>query len=280
VGVSPSGHISLWLDVECPEGDTPTRSEFTARLTVVIVGFVGSGSMAAAIARGWAGEFELMLFSDSGSGRAQELAEEMGGEAVSSAEIAVRADLVVLAVKPNRLEDVAPQLGEAKEVVSVLAITTLAQLRAALPAAEHILRVMPNVGVEVRKGVLCVAGSASPAGREKLDLLGRVIEIAEEDFDAATAVIGCSPAYFALAAGAITDAGVKDGLDPQLARELVTETAVGTAELLRRRDPAELSKAVASPGGATEAGLQALEREGARHAFEAAVEASLERMRG
>jgi pyrroline-5-carboxylate reductase len=246
----------------------------------MIVGFVGSGNMAAAMAQGWAGEFEQMLFSDSGSGRASELAAELGGEAVSNAEIAERADLLVLAVKPNKLEEVAPQLQEAKEVVSVLAITTLAQLQAALPVAERILRVMPNLGVEVRRGVLCVAGSASPAGREKLDLLGHVIEISEEDFDAATAVMGCSPAYFALAAEAIAAAGAKDGLDPQLARELVTETAAGTAELLRRHDPAALSKAVASPGGATEAGLQALDREGARRAFEAAVEASLERMRG
>jgi len=212
-----------------------------------------------------------MLFSDGGSGRAKELAGEVGGEAVSSAEIARRADLVVLAVKPNKLDEVAPELGEAKEVVSVLAITTLAQLQAALPTAAHILRVMPNVGVEVRKGVLCVAGSASTSGREKLDLLGRVVEIAEEDFDAATAVMGCSPAYFALAAEAIAEAGEKDGLDPELSRELVTETVAGTAELLRRHDPAALRKAVASPGGATEAGLQALDREGARRAFEAAV---------
>lgn len=221
-----------------------------------------------------------MLFSDSGSGRAGGLAAELGGEVASNEEIARRADLVVLAVKPNKLGEVAPQLGEEKEVVSVLAITTLAQLQAALPGAEHVLRVMPNVGVEVRKGVLCVAGSASSVGREKLDLLGHVFEIAEEDFDAATAVMGCSPAYFALAAEAIADAGVKDGLDPQLARELVAETAVGTAELLRHHDPAELRKAVASPGGSTEVGLEALDREGARRAFEAAVEASLERMRG
>jgi pyrroline-5-carboxylate reductase len=236
--------------------------------------------MAAAIARGWTGEFEEMLFSDSGSGRAGELAAELGGEVASNEQIARRADLMLLAVKPNRLGEVAPELGGAKEIVSVLAITTLVQLRAALPAAEHVLRVMPNVGVEVRKGVLCVAGSASPAARERLDLLGHVVEIAEEDFDAATAVMGCSPAYMALAAEAIADAGVKDGLDPELARDLVAETAVGTAKLLRRHDPAEIRKAVASPGGATEAGLQALEREGAREAFEAAVAASLERMRG
>ena len=235
--------------------------------------------MAAAMARGWAGEFEGMLFSDSGSGRAQALAEELGGEVASNAEIARRADLVVLAVKPNKLDEVAPELGEAKEVVSVLAAVPLERLQAALPDARHVLRVMPNVGVEVRQGVLCVAGSASEQARAKLELLGRVVELAEEDFDAATAVMGCSPAYLALAVEAIADAGAADGLDPALARELVVETAAGTAELLRRHDPADVRKAVASPGGSTEAGLEALDREGARAAFEAAVEASLQRMR-
>ena len=246
----------------------------------MIVGFVGSGSMAAAMARGWVGEFESMLFSDSGSGKAQRLAEELGGEAVSNEEIARRAELVVLAVKPNKLDEAAPQLAGAREVVSVLAITPLERLRAALPGADHVLRVMPNVAVEVRQGLLCAAGSASEATRGKLEALGRLVEIPEEDFDAATAVMGCSPAYLALAVEAIAEAGAADGLDPQLARDLVVETAVGTAELLRRHDPAELRRAVASPGGATEAGLEALDREGARRAFEAAVEASLERMRG
>lgn len=245
----------------------------------MIVGFVGSGSMASAMAWGWVGEFERVLFSDSGSGRARELASQLGGEAISNAEIAREADLVVLAVKPNKLEEVALELGEAREVVSVLAATPLARLRAALPNAERVLRVMPNVGVEVRKGVLCAAGSATDMTWTKVGLLGKIIEIAEEDFDAATAVMGCSPAYLALAVEAIADAGAADGLDPELSRRLVVETAVGTAELLRRQDPAALRKAVASPGGSTERGLEALDREGARRAFEAAVEASLERMR-
>ncbi len=115
--------------------------------------------------------------------------------------------------------------------------------------------------------------------REKLALLGHVVELPDEDFDAATAVMGCAPAYLALAVEAIADAGAEDGLDPELARELVVETTAGTAELLRVRHPADVRKAVASPGGSTEAGLEALDREGARGAFEAAVRASLERMR-
>jgi pyrroline-5-carboxylate reductase len=221
-----------------------------------------------------------MLFSDSGSGRARGLAEELGGEAVSNEEIADRADVVLLAVKPNKLEEVAPALAGAKEVVSVLAATPLERLRGAFPGADHVLRVMPNVGVEVRQGVLCVAGTVSDEARAKLEALGRVVEIGDGDFDLATAVMGCSPAYFALAAGAIADAGVQAGLDAELARELVVETAVGTAELLRRHRPEAVMEAVASPGGSTEQGLKALDREGAREAFGAAVDASLERMRG
>jgi pyrroline-5-carboxylate reductase len=245
----------------------------------MIVGFVGSGSMAAAMARGWSGHLERMLFSDSGSGRAQALAEELGGEAVSNAEIGAQADLVVVAVKPAMLAAVAPDLTEAKVVISLLGATPLGSVATAFPAAEtH--RVMPNVAVEVGRGVLCVTGPLSPALREKLELLGHVVELPDEDFDTATAVMGCAPAYLALAVEAIADAGAKDGLDPELARELVVETAAGTAELLRTHNPADVRKAVASPGGSTEAGLEALDREGGREAFEAAVRASLERMRG
>jgi pyrroline-5-carboxylate reductase len=243
------------------------------------IGFVGAGSMAGAMARGWAGEVDGLLFSDSGSGRAAELARELGGEATSNAEIGKRADIVVLAVKPAALDRVAAELRGATVVISLLGATSLEEVSEAFPGAS-VLRVMPNVGVEVRRGVLCVAGEAAPGVRELLGALGHVVELPDENFDAATAVMGCAPAYLALAVEAIADAGAEDGLDPDLAKELVVETAAGTAELLRLRDSAEVRKAVASPGGSTEAGLEALDREGARDAFAAAVRASLERMRG
>jgi pyrroline-5-carboxylate reductase len=245
----------------------------------VIIGFVGSGNMAAAIARGLAGEVDGMLFSDSGSGRAAALAEELGGEALSNQEVAARADVVVLAVKPAALDTVAPSLQAAKEIVSVLAATSLARLQAAFPNAK-VLRTMPNVGVEVRQGVICVAGAQlAPEVRAALDGIAHVVEIDEQDFDGATAVMGCAPAYLALAVEAIGDAGADDGLDPELARELIVETTAGTAELLRRRDPADIRRAVASPGGSTEAGLKELDRLDARAAFVAAVGGSLRRMR-
>jgi pyrroline-5-carboxylate reductase len=91
--------------------------------------------------------------------------------------------------------------------------------------------------------------------------------------------MGCAPAYLALAVEAIAEAGAADGLDPELARELIVETTAGTAELLRRRHPADVRRAVASPGGSTEAGLKELDRLDARAAFVAAVDGSLRRMR-
>lgn len=232
------------------------------------------------MARGLAGQVDRMLFSDSGSGRAGELAAELGGEAIgSNAELAERADLVVLAVKPAKLEEAAGELQAAKVVVSLLGATSLETVAAAFPAAE-VVRVMPNVGVEVRRGVLCVAGAPDPYVEKLLKTLGHVVELPDSQFDAATAVMGCAPAYLALAVEAIADAGAEDGLDLELARELVVETTAGTAELLRVQHPADVRRAVASPGGSTEAGLEALDREGAREAFAAAVRASLERMRG
>lgn len=250
----------------------------------MVVGFVGAGNMAAAMARGWAGEFERMLFSDSGSGRAAQLAEDVGGEALgSNRELAAAADLVVLAVKPAKLDEVAAELGEARAVVSLLGATPLEKVAAALPGAA-VFRVMPNVAVEVRRGVLCFAAAEGADGelreqvRGKLELLGHLVELPDAQFDAATAVMGCAPAYLALAVEAIADAGAEAGLDEELARRLVIETSAGTAELLQRVHPADLRKAVASPGGSTEAGLEALDSHGAREAFAAAVKASLERM--
>jgi pyrroline-5-carboxylate reductase len=246
----------------------------------MVVGFVGSGSMAAAVARGWAGAVEGMLFTDSGSGRAAKLATEVGGEAVATnGELAERADLVVLAVKPAMLDAVAGELRGAQAVVSLLGATPLERITTAFPEAVA-GRVMPNVAVEVRRGVLCFTGETSGEARALLDLLGHVVEMPDAEFDAATAVMGCAPAYLALAVEALADAGTAAGLDEDLARELVVETTAGTAELLRRRHPRDVRAAVASPGGSTEAGLEALDREGARQAFEAAVQASLERMRG
>ncbi len=236
--------------------------------------------MAAAIARGWSGQWEGMLFFDPDSDRARGLAEDLGGEAVgSNGELAERSDVVLLAVKPGALQQAAGELAGAKAVVSILGATSLEDVQAAFPHAE-VGRIMPNLAVEVGGGVLCAAGEFSPGVREKLGVLGSVVELPDSQFDVATALMGCSPAYFALVAEALVEAGIDAGLEGELAEKLVIEAAAGTGSLMRIRRPADLRVAVTSPGGSTEAGLEALEREGAKEAFEAAVRASLERMRG
>lgn len=236
--------------------------------------------MAAAMARGWAGNGDRLLFSDVDAVKARQLAGELGGEAVdSNAELAERADVVVLAVKPGALEQAAGELSGVGAVVSILGATPLETVEASFRGVE-VGRIMPNLAVEVGGGVLCISGRFGAELRGRLDALGYVVELPDSQFDVATALMGCSPAYFALLAEALVEAGVSAGLDEGLAEKLVVEAAAGSGALLRIRRPADLRVSVTSPGGSTEAGLDALEREGAREAFGAAVRASLERMRG
>jgi pyrroline-5-carboxylate reductase len=243
--------------------------------------------MAGAMARGWAagdGGPDAMLVCDIDRDRANALADEVGAETRDSlAELGADADAVVLAVKPAALDDAAVELVDsARAVISVLAATPTSRLAEALPGIP-VLRVMPNQPVEVRRGVLCyvpVEGAEDEVHAQLLDLLrplGTVVAVAEDRIDAAMAVMSCSPAYIALVAEALAEAGTRAGLEPAQAAELVTGTLAGTADLLAKRDPAAIRRAVAPPGGATEAGLEALERERVPDAFAAAVEASLER---
>lgn len=257
------------------------------------VGFVGAGNMAGGLARGWAaargesGAPDAMLFADADPAKAEALAKEVGGEATTgNATVADGSDLVVLAVKPNVLDEVAPDLLEAgTPVLSILAGTTLDTLHRALPGID-LIRVMPNLGAQLRQAVLCVVYGERLGERERervgrlLSLLGDVIEIEEELIDAATALMSCSPGYLALIAEVLVEAGVREGLREDEALRMVAGAMRATGGLLDLQDPVALKNAVASPGGMTEAGLKALEERGVREALAAAVDASLEVARG
>jgi pyrroline-5-carboxylate reductase len=244
------------------------------------VGFIGSGNMARALARGWG---DPVLCTDGGSGRARALAAEVGGEALTSnRELAERADLVILAHKPAQLAEVAWEAaGAAKAVVSLLARTPLADLRGAYPGVP-VFRVEPNTAVEVRRGVLAFAESdavdTDPALRDRVkELFGRVgtvVEIPERLISVAGACSGVGPAYWALLVEAWVDAAVRRGMPAGQASQLVTETMAGSAELLRAQggDTLAVRRAVASPGGTTARGLAALERGGVRAAFQTAMD--------
>lgn len=244
--------------------------------------------MAAAMARGWAlaDDPPQMVFCDIDAERAKALAAEVGGSTVKAlAALRDRSDVVLLAVKPAALDEVAGQFdGRAPAILSVMAATTVERLDEAFPGVPA-LRVMPNQPVEVGRGVLCyVLPEGMDAGLAGqlvglLDAVGSAVPVSEDRIDAAMAVMSCSPAYVALFAEALAGAGAADGLDPELSLELVAGTLEGTAELLRKRDPTSIRANVAPPGGATEAGLNALSENGFERAIVAAVEASLERFR-
>lgn len=239
------------------------------------VGLIGAGNMAAALARGWG---EPVLATDSGSGKAAALAQELGGEAVASnRELAERADVVVLAHKPAQLGAVAQEAQAARAVVSLLARTTLEALRAAYPGAA-VVRVQPNTPAEVGRGVTLLAEPAEePLASQVEELFGRVgvvVRVPEGIVDAAAACSGVGPAYWALVAEAWVEAAIRRGIPAPIAQRLVTETMAGSAELLRARehDTLRLRREVTSPGGTTARGLAALERGGVRAALAAAMD--------
>lgn len=234
--------------------------------------------MARALARGWG---DPVLCSDGGSGRAQALARELGGEAFdSNLAVAERADLVVLCHKPAQFAAVAEDLrGHVKALASVLARVEIATLRSVY--GVPVFRFMPNTPVEVRRGVVCYSPDRDVDPELEADVLslfgrvGMVVKVPEILIEAASALMGVGPAYQALLAEAQVDAAIRHGLAPALAGRLVTETMAGTAELLERRDYDTLAvrREVTSPGGTTARGLAALERAGVRPAFQDAFDA-------
>ncbi|HEY2180792.1 MAG TPA: pyrroline-5-carboxylate reductase [Solirubrobacteraceae bacterium] len=255
------------------------------------IGLIGAGNMARALARGWG---EPVVCFDPVAERARALVDEVGGEALdSNADVARRADLVVLCHKPPQLNDVAAEVApHASAVASILAATPLAALREAYPG-KPVYRFIPSLPVEVRQGAVVQGRDAEDvAVREHADRdtsldalvtslfaeLGTLVVLDDALVDVATGLMSCAPAYVALVAEAQIDAGVRKGIPAAQGAELVVQTLAGTAELLRRRgyDTVAVRREVSSPGGLTARGVDALERAGLRAAFSDALDAVLE----
>jgi pyrroline-5-carboxylate reductase len=258
------------------------------------IGLIGCGNMARALARGWG---RPVLCADPIAERARSLAAEVGGEALASnAELAARAELLVLCHKPAQLAAVADEIGPgATPVASILAVTPLAALREAYPG-RPVYRFIPSLPVEVRQGAIVQAagpgtlaggadgrsaaeGAATDAAVAELFAeLGTLVVLDDALVDVAMGLMACAPAYVALVAEAQVDAGVRRGIPAAQGAELVVQTLAGTAELLRRRDYDTLAirREVSSPGGTTARGVDALERGGLRRAFSDALDAVLD----
>jgi pyrroline-5-carboxylate reductase len=233
------------------------------------IGLIGAGNMASALARGLG---EPALVADVDRERAETLAAAIGGTvAGSNIEAADGSDVVILCHKPAQLAGVAAEIRDhARTVVSILGGVPVAAVEDAYPG-RPVYRFMPSIPVEVRQGVVCYApGTRAVDGpeseiRELFGRLGTLVELPEPSIDAATAVMSCGPAFYALVVEALVDAGVAHGLAPEVAGTMAVETLAGTAAGLRRR--------VTSPDGMTARELAALERGGVRAAFEDAVAA-------
>jgi pyrroline-5-carboxylate reductase len=250
------------------------------------IGLIGCGNMARALARGWG---RPLLCADPVAERARSLADEVGGEALDgNAAVAERSDVVVLCHKPAQLASVAAEIApHARALASILAATPLSALREAYPG-KPVHRFIPSLPVEVRQGAVV---QAAGGGGQDVELdraigelfaqLGTLVVLDDALVDVAMGLMSCGPAYVALVAEAQIDAGVRKGIPAAQGAELVVQTLAGTAELLRRRgnDTMAIRREVASPGGLTARGLDALERGGVRAAFSDALDAVLEESR-
>lgn len=254
-------------------------------------GRIGEALISGLLSSGWRSPAEICA-SARRPERVAELEERYGIHATrSNAEAAAGAALVVLAAKPQDvdalLRDVGPSIAPDQTVLSVAAAITTARIEGFLPAGVPVCRAMPNTPSTVHEGIagLCAGNHADDAhvtlAEEALAHLGAVVRVSESNMDAVTAVSGSGPAYFALLAEAMIEAGLLLGLSREVSTQLVVQTMLGTAKQLRdeKMHPVELREMVTSPGGTTIAAIRELEVAGVRAAFLNAIQAAMNRAR-
>ena len=252
----------------------------------LILGFLGAGAMAEAMLRGLAGTGPQLLASDPDPGRRAKVSAIGVSALADNRAVATEAQLVVLAVKPQVapavLAEIGPAMHPGQVLLSIVAGLPSQTIAAFLPDGVGIIRAMPNAPALIGAGVTGVSLGEGP-GREDLALavlapLGRVVFVPERMLDAVTGLSGSGPAYVALFAEAMIEAGVKLGLARSVAAELTVQTLLGAARLLAEGEaPATLRERVTSPGGTAACGLYVLERGGLRAAVIEAVTAAAER---
>jgi pyrroline-5-carboxylate reductase len=267
--------------------DTPKK------LIEQTIGFVGAGQMARALAagflRGSLVRAEQIVFADpAAAARDAFLEAAPHARAVTcNADVVAAADIVILAVKPQQVASVVDEIRsdvKGKLIVSIAAGVRLATLAAQINDAR-LIRVMPNtpclIGQSASAFALGPNASEGDAAlvRQLLDTVGRTFRVDERLLDAVTGLSGSGPAFVYVAIEALADGGVRMGLPRDVALALAAQTFKGSAEMVLStgEHPAVLKDRVASPGGTTIAGLQALESGGLRAALINAVEAATNR---
>ncbi|MDR3685688.1 MAG: pyrroline-5-carboxylate reductase [Coriobacteriia bacterium] len=220
--------------------------------------------------------------------RRDALSAAFGVHCVADGAEALPSDTVILAVKPQVIDAVAAALSSklaGSLIVSIAVGITCARLEAALPSGTPVVRVMPNTPALVGEGMSVVSGGTEATAaqteivRALFASLGRSIVLEERYQDAAAAISGSGPAYFALVVDALARGGVRQGLARDVAQALAIQTMLGTAKLLDTTGmhPEALVDGVTSPGGTTIAAVEALEARAVRSAFAEAVAAAVHR---
>jgi pyrroline-5-carboxylate reductase len=259
-----------------------------------MLGIFGGGKIGEALLtgllRGERTSADIVVVEKHGD-RANYLATSYGVKTLDVAEAAAAARTLVLCVKPQDigtlLAELAPVVTAEHLIVSVAAGIPTAKISAALPDGVPVVRCMPNTPALVDEAMTAVSAGAYAdeahlaTAEALLASVGRVVRVPESQLDAVTALSGSGPAYFFYLVEAMIDAGILLGLPRTLAAELIVQTAVGSATMLRDsgQHPVQLREAVTSPGGTTIAAIRKLEDHGVRSAMLAALEAARDRSR-
>lgn len=242
------------------------------------VGFVGVGNMASALIKGIIDKnvlgFADIFVTDIDGGKVKQMRNTLGvGYANSNAELAEKVDMLFLCVKPQVMDKVLAEIKDAVNekmvIVSIAAGVTVEKITSFL-GDKAVIRVMPNTPALIGEGMSGIYANKKAQGcvdkvKKILKAVGKVVVVDDEELiDAITAVSGSGPAYFFLLMEKMTEAGSQLGLDPDIAKKLVMQTAKGAIGLVEYTSerPAVLRQKVTSPGGTTEAALKTM-KEGA-----------------
>ena len=223
--------------------------------------------------------------------RARELEERYGVAVIGNREAAEKADTIALVVKPQDmgdvLDEIAPVLRPGQLLVSLAAGITTAFIEARVPEGVAVVRVMPNTPALVDEGMAAISPGSHCSedhlaeAEALMASVGKVLRIPERQQDAVTAISGSGPAYIFFVVESMIEAGVHLGLPRSTATDLVVQTLVGSAKMLRETGthPTVLREQVTSPAGTTAAAVRELEVHSVRAAFLSAMEAARDRSR-
>lgn len=258
------------------------------------VGFIGGGNMAEAFIKAFVdGEVLIpsnIFVSDVNRNRLDYLSNTYGVKTLlNNIDVVSNANVVFFAVKPNVLpavlKEISGAVSQAQILISMAAGFPIRKIEEVLGDDKKIVRIMPNVLVKVKHGVIAYCDNLRLIGEERetvktvLSATGKVIELEEKLFDAVTAVSGSSPAFFFILIEAMCDGAVRLGLPREKAKELVVETLVGSALMAKKEHPSVLKDSVTSPAGTTIEGIAILEGKGFRSSLIEALNASFRRSR-